>query len=49
MRQSAIVAKFSDIPDSFVKDALQVPLRESRALQVLVSANLFGANQGLVV
>lgn len=37
------------LPDSLVKDALEVSLRESRALEVLVSLNFLGTNEGLLV
>lgn len=38
-----------DAPDSLVKDALEVSLRESRALEVLVSLNFLGTDEGLLV
>jgi hypothetical protein len=41
------VAKNS--PDSLIKDALQIPLGQGRALEVLVSLDLLGADQRLVV
>ena len=37
------------LPDSLVKDALEVPLRQGRALEVLVRLNLLGAHERLVV
>lgn len=38
-----------DIPNGLIKDALQVPLRQSRTLEVLDGTDLLGANQSLVV
>lgn len=35
--------------DGLVKDALEVSLRESRALEVLVSLNFLGTNEGLLI
>lgn len=37
------------IPNSLVKDTLQVPLSQSRTLEVFDGANLFGADQSLVI
>lgn len=37
------------LPDSLIKDTLEIPLGQSRALQVLVGADLLGHDQGLVV
>lgn len=37
------------LPDSLVKDALEVSLRESRALEVLVSLNFLGTDEGLLI
>jgi hypothetical protein len=37
------------IPDSLVKDTLEVSLRQSRALKVLVRLNLLGTSEGLLV
>lgn len=37
------------LPDSLVKDALEVSLRESRALEVLVSLNLLGTDESLLI
>jgi len=39
----------SHIPDSFIKDTLQVALSQSWALQVLVSSNLLCNNERLVI
>lgn len=36
-------------PNSLVKDALEVSLRESRALEVLVSLNFLGTDEGLLI
>jgi hypothetical protein len=38
-----------DLLDRFVKDALEIPLRQSRALDVLHRSNLFGHLHGLLV
>ena len=43
------VAEVADIPNGLVKDALQIPLRESRAFEVLVSADLLRADKSLVI
>lgn len=37
------------LPDSLVKDALQVALGQGRAFEVLVCANLLGHGQSLLV
>jgi hypothetical protein len=36
-------------PDSLVEHTLQIPLRESRTLQILVRSDLLSHEQGLVV
>lgn len=38
-----------DSPDGLVEDALEVPLGQRRALEVLAGADLLGAGQGLLV
>lgn len=37
------------LPDGLVKDGFQVPLREGRALEVLVCPDVLGGSQCLVV
>jgi hypothetical protein len=38
-----------NIPDSFVEDTLQVTLRECRALEVLMCADLLSNREGLLI
>lgn len=42
-------AKGYNLPDSLVKDTLQVSLREGRTFQILVCTNLLGHREGLFV
>lgn len=40
---------YVDLPDSFVKDTLQISLREGRAFEVFLCFDLFGNCEGLFI